>query len=739
MRKLVWFTLGFAMACAFCAYFWMEQYLEPAIFAGILGMMFLGLTAKVRSFRIPAAIFLGLALGFGMFHLYDSMTLSDAKELDGRTQRATIIVRDYSWDSRYGTACDATVETGEHSYRVRVYLDEKLDLIPGNRLKGDFAFELTAGVGLEEILYHRGQGIYLYAYQESNVTVERCWSTPWRDYPAVWRQYLKETIDANFPKDTAPFAKALLLGDRTDIDYETSTNFKVSGISHVIAVSGLHVSILFGAVYVFSGKRRVLTALIGVPVVLIFAAVAGFTPSITRAAIMQCLMMLALLTQREYDGPTALSFAALVMLLVNPMVISSVSFQLSFACMAGIFLFAEPIQKWILDRKHLGKWDSSPVRALASGVSVSLGACVFTTPLCALYFGTVSLIGPLTNLLTLWVITFIFYGVILVCLLKSAALGAMIAWPIRYVLECSDLLAEFPLAAVYTKSVYIVAWLVFVYLLLTILLSVRKKPVGVFFATAVLSLCLALGLSWAEPWTDNFRMTMLDVGQGQAILFQSDGKTFLVDCGGDHDEDAADVTAETLLSQGISRLDGIIVTHYDRDHAGGIPLLLTRIDTSLILMPHSLDESGMADTLRALVPDGAVTVMEDVNLSFGQVKMELFAPESYNSGNESSMCVLFRAEKCDILITGDRGEEGEHLFLKRHDLPDVEVLVVGHHGSKRSASQELLDAVTPEYAFISVGADNPYGHPAMETLLRLYEFGCIIYRTDENGTIIFRG
>ncbi len=738
MRKLMWFTIGFGTACAFCAYLGMEEYLTIGAFALVLGLGMLFLTRNIRAFRIPAAIFLGLAAGFAWFQVYDSVKLTPARELDGKTQRVTIMVRDYSWDTDYGTACSGSIRVDGQEYRVRVYLDEKTALEPGNRLLGEFRFMLTPGVGVDEVLYHRGQGIVLLAYQSGNVTVERFWSTPWRDYPVLWRQSLKQTIEDCFPKDAAPFAKALLLGDRTDIDYETNTDFKISGISHVIAVSGLHVSILFGAVYVFAGKRRVLTTVLGVPLVILFAAVAGFTPSITRAAMMQCLMMLALLCQREYDGPTALSFSALVMMICNPLVMVSVSFQLSFSCMAGIFLFGEPVSKWLLGEKRLGKWDSRPIRSLASGLSVSLGACVLTTPLCAIYFGTVSLIGPVTNLLTLWVITFIFYGIILVCLLKSAMVAAVVAWPIRYVLACSKWLAEFPLAAVYTKSGYIVAWLIFLYVLLALYLSFKKKPTVVFSGVAALSLCLALGLSWAEPWMDGCRMTVLDVGQGQAILLQSEGKTFLVDCGGDDDEKAADVTAETLLSQGISRLDGILLTHYDRDHAGGIIHLLTRIDTDLILLPHCLDKNGVGDALEQMAPTAVVHVMEDQELTYGTVKLTLFAPESYNSGNESSMCVLFQAGKCDILITGDRGEAGERLLMKTHNLPDVDALVVGHHGGKSSASAALLEAVQPKYAFISVG-ENRYGHPTAEVLRRLYEFGCIIFRTDESGTIIYRG
>lgn len=744
MRKLMWFTIGFAFSCAFCVYLAIDSSIGPAFFAGIVAFLFLLLTRWERRFRVPSAVFLGLAVGFSMFALYDSMNLSEAKELDDRTVRAEFIVRDYSYETSYGCAFDASLVMEERMYDVRVYLNDCVDLKPGNRVLGDFKFQYTSSGGLEEVMYHRGQGIFLLAYQKSNVVIERFWSTPWQDYPALWRQELKQIMDRTFPDDAAPFAKALLLGDRTDIDYETNTAFKVSGISHIIAVSGLHVSILFGLIHFLSGRQRFFTAALGVPVVLIFAAVAGFTPSITRAAIMQILMMLAMLFQREYDSPTSLSFAALLMLFRNPMVIASVSFQLSFACMAGIFTFGDPIRNWLKDEKRLGFLRGKMMDGIISSISISVSSCIFTTPLVAIYFGTVSLVSVLTNLLTLWVITYIFYGIMAVCLLGTLGsslavwLAGLIIWPIRYVLALSKWLASFPLAAVYTKSVYIVIWLILVYGLLVLYMTIKQKPALLFGSLAVLTLCLSLGLAWSEPMMGECRMTMLNVGQGQAILLQSEGKTFLVDCGGDYDEDAADITAETLLSQGISRLDGIILTHYDRDHAGGIPYLLTRIDTDALFLPYVLDENGVGTQLKKLASDRAVVVMVDQILTFDDTKISIFAPVSYNSGNESSMSVLFQTKNCDILITGDMAEVGERLLVKYHELPQLDVLVAGHHGAKTSTTELLLDTVRPDYVFISVGAGNRYGHPSDHVLLRLMEFGCAIFRTDEYGTIIYR-
>jgi len=232
---------------------------------------------------------------------------------------------------------------------------------------------------------------------------------------------------------------------------------------------------------------------------------------------------------------------------------------------------------------------------------------------------------------------------------------------------------------------------------------------------------------------DDVRITMLDVGQGQSILLQSEGRTYLVDCGGDSDTETADLIAETLLSQGTDHLDGIILTHYDRDHAGGLENLLTRIDTEVLLLPD------VKTAQKAPESDGQILyVREDVTISFGNTEIRVFGPTYPEDDNENSLCVLFDTEKCDILITGDRSGFGEQTLLRYARVPDVDILVAGHHGAASSTSEELLRAVTPEIVLISVGEDNVYGHPASSLLQRLEEFGCQIYRTDKNGTITIR-
>ena len=749
MRKLMWFTVGFAIACALGAYLLFGNVLAVLAAAGLIGAGACWVLGKRWEKLMPmVAVCIGLAGGLLYFWIFDGAYLSPARDLDGITTKATIEIVDYSFPSQYGICADGNAQWEGKTYRIRLYVNGVESLNPGDIVSGEFRFRITNEGGTDTATYHRGNGIALIAYQRGDITVDRA-DLPWWYYPAATiRNELLYRIDDIFPEDTAAFAKALLLGEDSDLSYEADTDLKVCGIRHIVAVSGLHVSILFGLIYITAGKRKVLTAVLCIPVLVIFAAVAGFTASVVRACVMHGLMILAMLFDREYDPPTALAFSALSMLVVNPLVITSVSFQLSISSMAGIFLFARPIRDWLIADEQLGHSDDKSVigktvRGFAASVGVSLGAVSFSTPLSAMYFGTVSLIAPLSNLLCLWMVTIAFYGIMAVCVMSflwpmaAAALAWLVSWPIRYILGVASVLANVPMAAVYTCSNEIVIWLAICYVLLVLLLLTKGKHAWAYFCVGVLGLCGALLMAWIPPMEDNFRMTVLDVGQGQSIILQAEGKTFLVDCGGDYDDTAADTAAEKLLSMGISRIDGMILTHYDGDHAGGAEYFLSRIDTDSLFMPIWVEEHETASRLAAWQDGTVYQVGEDIQLSWKSSVITLLPSDIRDSGNESSMCVLFQTENCDILITGDLGSLGEKLLMKDNELPDLEVLVVGHHGAKNSASAELLAMTTPDVAVISVG-ENSYGHPSQETIDRLLEAGCEIYRTDEDGTVIIR-
>lgn len=738
MRKLMLFALGFGLSCGLCAYVIPAGWIiRIAVFTFLLSGMLFFLNRDLKGLNYAALVFAGCTLGFLWYGGFRYHVLGPAQQLDGQTMTVTVRTSDYSEETAYGVSAEGTLRLNERNYTVQLYLNSREQLPPATVITGPFRFVFTAPQDDPDFRYI-GKGIFLLAYQQDDVVIRPAEEDNWIERIGVFRRNIRSVIQNIFPEDVYPFAQALLLGDTSSLNYETDTDFKISGIRHVVAVSGLHVGILVALLSTLTFRRKLLMIPLGITGLVLFAALAGFTPSVVRACIMYGLLLLSQLFNREYDGATALSFAALVMLLQNPLAITSVSFQLSVASVAGIFLFSEKISNWILrslNADKMGKRLGKLMKGFALSVSVTLGATVMTAPLCAWYFGMVSLVSVITNLLVLWIISGIFYGIMVLCLLyflwpaAAVAMSAIVVWPVRYVLAVAGFMADIPLAAVYTDSVYIVFWLIFVYVLLTVFYIGRAANKAQLICCTVLGLCLALMASWLDnPWkrTD---VTLLDVGQGQCILLQSGGKTYMVDCGGTTDTHAADTASEYLLSRGIRRLDGIILTHLDEDHAGAVEELLTRVETELMILPPVYSTLSGETTLYA---------SENLRLQSGDTSLTVFSAPYPGTDNEKSLCVLFETENCVILITGDRDGFGERMLLRNEDIPEVDILIAGHHGSNSSTCEELLSALQPEIVCISAGRNNPFGHPAPALLERLDRYGCTVYRTDQQGTITIR-
>ena len=748
MRKLMWFTIGFGAACAVGIYL-----LTPGIMLALGGTaiaaaVMLAVFGKKETVRAGSLVSIGIAAAFLWCGIYSFLWMSPIKALDGQICSVTLTAEDYSFDTDYGICVDGIAEISGESCHVRMYVSRQEPLAPGDRVTGEFRLRYTAPGAMEDMTYHSGKGILLLAYPKGEHQVETARGKSFQYCAAYLRADLLTLIEDIFPADTVPFVKALLIGDTSELDYKTDTDLSVSGIRHVAAVSGLHVSILFSVIYLFAGKRRILTAILGIPLLFLFAAMAGFSASILRAGLMQSLMLLAMAVKKEYDPPTALSFAVLVMLVVNPVTVTSVGFQLSVASVSGIFLFSGKIRSWLLDRSPFAKKKSRCsvlYGRMAASVSISLGALITTTPLTALYFGSVNLLSVVTNLLCLWVVTILFCGIIGACLLGAVwhsagvGIGWILAWFVRYILKIAEWIAGIPFAAVYTESIFVLFWLILCYVFLGLLIFRKKKRPVILGCCAVFLLCMALLLSWTLPLTDHYRVTVLDVGQGQCILLQSGGKTYMVDCGGSYDKGVADTAAEALLSQGIRRLDGLILTHYDKDHVNAAAYLLQRIPADMLILPEWKNADQWDSQILQYHQNEILRVSKDTEILWNDAVITIYASRLLESSNESSLCVLFHTEKCDILITGDRGFVGEEILLNTAEIPQLDALVVGHHGSDQSTGELLLEATRPKTALISVGEGNAYDHPADAVLERLRTYGCKVRRTDLEGTIIIRG
>lgn len=748
MRKLCWFALPFCGA-VFAACLGLPALLPVGLVCAALGL----LAGCLK--RLPVCLAcLGLAVGLLWFQGYTHRFHDPASEMSGQASSFSATV----------TAFPQETSTGSYRVEARLHLKENpdpkivlytdasgADLLPGDQIAGTAQFRSTDVIRGESVTYYEAKGIYLQGSMIAALTCEHPEQPPLQVWPVYIAQAIKDSVHTIFPEDVSALLTALLTGDKSDLDDSTYSSLQRSGTAHIVAVSGLHLSFFAGFLALFFRRRSKFGATLTILLVILFTAMAGFTPSVTRAAVMIIMTMLAPLLGRESDPPTTLSAALFLLVVCNPYSIQSVSLQLSFASVAGIHLVSGPLYRAMT--RALGSDGSLPhrlwqklCRTLAANLSVTLGALLLTTPLTAWYFGTISLISPITNLLVLWAVSLAFAPGLVLTLLGIAfpALSAVLTFPVtiltRYILWVTRKLGSLSFSSLSMDSIYLCVWLVLIYLILLIVrLGKYKRPI-LPVCSGVITLCIALVLTRASLLSYPLSVTMLDVGQGQSILLCSGGRTALIDCGGSKDN-AGDIAADYLQSLGISQLDLLILTHCHNDHANGVPEFISRIDVSAMVLPDLTEEESLyrSEILSLAGEEGTeITLLNDNRtLTLGETELTLYAPLGDGGVNEEGLFVLASCDEFDLLVTGDANSFVESLLVKYGALPDIEVLAAGHHGSKNATSELLLDSVTPETCLISVGY-NTYGHPADETLARLAAREIDIYRTDQMGHLTIR-
>ena len=755
-----------ALAASYCAAVLAAVYVLPEFWSApvcvlcLVGTVCAALAVRRFGRRAKLAVLwaAGLALGFGWTAGYRALFVSPARALDGQTVRLTAQVLQWPQETRWGYSVLVRAGTGSGAGTdTLLYTDEQgAALRPGDRIQTvarlSFAGRTSAG---EEIAYYTAKGVFLTGRAYGPIAAERPERTPLTALPALLSRGLEESILRAFPEDAGAQILAVVTGNRKNLTQPFTTSLQRAGLSHTAAVSGMHLSFLAGFFSLLLGKRRRRTSLVMAPAVLLFVLAAGCTPSVVRAAVMLLLLLAAPLFGRERDDATALGTAALVLLLQNPLAVAHTGLQLSFAAVAGIFLVSEPVQRRLtalLRLRPAKKWSGRWLLQLVPGycaatLSATAGALVFTLPLTAIHFSSVSLLAPLSNLLTLWAVAAMFCGGLavgltgLACPAAAAALAVPAAPFARYLDETARLLGRFPLAAVTMDSAYYKLWVCLVSACVLAALVLRPgRRLALPAGLCVLSLCAAAALTNLDFARGQVSVTALDVGQGQCVLVRQGRFLTLIDCGGDGYENPGDTAANHIQNTGRGRLDLLVLTHFHDDHANGVPQLLERLDVSAIAMPDTDRDAPLRREILALARERGTEVWlirEDAVLELdGNSRLTLFAPLGGGDVNEQGLTVLASTGEFDALFTGDMGSESELLLLEHAALPDIELLMAGHHGSKGATSQALLDAVTPEYVFLSVGENNRYGHPAPETLERLE--GLAVYRTDLQGNLTLR-
>lgn len=727
-RPLALFCLAFS-AAVFGAVYLCPPWLDLLLGGVLLG---LGLVCVLKRNGRWALLLLGLTAGLWMSWCQIAHVLLLEVRWAGTTVSLTLQVREVPRTTRYGVYLPVNVESeGElEGVTLELWLPQGQGLEPGDVLQGEVSLDTARDPDPDWKYYQLSQGIRL-SGRADWVEVSQG-ELPWDLLPQVWAGQLRAGLERCLPREEAGFLFALTTGNRDLLSEALETELSETGLSHVVAASGLHVHLLFSCLRYLPVGRRWRGVLL-LPLLVLFAAIAGFTPSICRAALMEGILLLGPLFDREADGCTSLFFALALLLGQNVFAAASVSLQLSFGAMFGLLVVGPALRRRMKQTRKRG-W----TRKILGSLIATLGANVLTMPLVLYYFHTASLLMPLSNLVVLWLLPLLL-PLALGCGLLGwwvPLLGRLLAVPVGWltevVLTVIHTLASFPWRTL-PEGPPCLAWVVLCYAVGLILYfghcSGRQTAWAVVGLFALLPAAFWAGQKWTESWT--LTAGLLDVGQGQCLILQSEGETAVIDCGGTGNQGIEKLEQWTAGT----RIDALLLTHYDQDHTGDVVQLLLEKKVDALYLPQPLESDVLqAKALHRLAEQLGVSVRsveEPCTCALGRAQLSLYP---LKEPDYRGMAVLVSQGDFDLLVTGDAGEAGEEALLDQAQLSDIEVLVAGHHGAAGSTGEALLEAAAPQLVLFSVG-ENSYGHPTQEVLDRCQAAGAQLRRTDRNGDI----
>ena len=574
-------------------------------------------------------------------------------------------------------------------------------------------------------------------------------------------------INRLIPEPQAALLSGILLGNDNGLAPDLADDFRNTGMTHIIAISGFNIAILIAILVrvsepFLSRRGAVIFAMVGIA---LYTILVGADASVVRAAIMGGIYLIAnRLLGRPNFAYASLFVAGFVMTLINPFTLWDVGFQLSFAATLGLMLYADPFARWT--RRRLLRWfNRQTVRAvmgvITESVLITLAAQVLTLPMMMAYFGQLSLISLPANALILPAQpgVMVWGGLATLTGMIIPVVGQFFGWIawlfLAYTIGLVRLFAAVPGAAV-PIEMSVTAVIIIYAVIGAVTWLAKQEPEKRERVTAVLrqnlTQRLALGLSllaaimtvgWSASQPDgNLHVVFIDVGQGDATFIQTpSGRQILVD-GGYYPSVLNDELGRRIPFWD-KEIDLMIATHPDADHVSGLAGVFERYRVGqLISNGQGVGESPIYDAVLLAAEEAGTPVRqavagETIVIEDG-VRLEILHPGAQllpNERNENSVSMRLVYGDFTFVFTGDAEEKGEKAMLSRAAPLDALVFKAGHHGSKSSSSLEFLKALRPQIITISVGADNNFGHPAPEMLQRAQEIGTAVLRTDELGTI----
>ena len=592
-----------------------------------------------------------------------------------------------------------------------------------------------------------------------------------REVVEIWKTEMMNRCEKIYPDAEASILEAMLFGEKRELSGDIKELYQAAGISHVLVISGLHISLLALAV---AGILRRLGFPMPVWVILSVGVLAGYgiligqSTTAVRALLMFFVLQGARLLGRSYDLLSALAFAGILMLLDNPDLILDGGCRLSFCAVIGVGWYVSEKNKIFRSigekekRKNRGKGGKgSNAGAILENIRAGWYLWLFTLPVMLDTFYQVSVVGILWNLVAIPLLPVIIasggLGVVLAG--WNIFLGSLAGSPAYGMLqlyqEIGNISEKLPVG-MWTPGQPSKPVIAGYYLVIFLLVLVEKQlikrekrwKIRKIFPGMELCSMLLLLLLMAHPWQQREKITFLDVGQGDASLLQSGGQTLLLDGGSTSQKNVGTyVILPYIKQQGISCLEAVVLTHTDQDHINGVTEVLEEgkkgwLTVKNLMYPYWMEGTEQGKQLKKLAEEAGAScrkIRAGDRLTIGKAEAVVLYPkeqEKIAEPNAGSLVLFWKWEGVRAMFTGDLPEEKERELLQ--NLPACEILQVGHHGSATSTCREFLEQVQPSLAVISCAMKNRYGHPSPDTVDRLKKTGCEIRYTMRSGAITIR-
>ena len=557
----------------------------------------------------------------------------------------------------------------------------------------------------------------------------------------IFKQNLKKLL----PEQEAELEQGILLGDTSDIESDIKDDFRECNLSHMLAVSGAHLSYLvLGINTVLSKKafgirrRKILSIMF----ILIFMVIVNMSPSVVRAGISTIIAIFATLIYRKQDTYTTISIALLLTLLNNPFAIFDFGLQLSYLATLSIIIFYSKFTQ--------KQFNNKVKKYLYESAMLTVSANILILPITIYEFNTIPINSIISNLLAgpllgICIILGMFTVIIsIVCFPVSKLIAFPLQIILKILIKIIELISKIPFGNYTVKT----PWFIVVFLTYAIIATLiyNKKKITKILTMITLIIFIVMQVCAFINIDGKLKIYFIDVGQGDSMLVKTvRGKNILIDGGGSKDPDydiGEKILVPYLLDRRIKTLDYVIISHFDEDHATGVAQILGKIDVSSIILTRQLEENDIYRHILSIAKEKKIKliyVKEGDVLKIGGIKISIIHPENKlminNPMNNNSIVCKVEYNSFSMLLTGDIEMEAEELILRKNINLKADVLKVAHHGSKTSTTGEFLKAINPKVALIGVGKNNNFGHPSNEVIQRLKENGTRIYRTDENGEI----